>query len=80
MPKIDGETFVPWDHFKTQMDTANHYRDKTTRANLVLHQILGLLKVANEGGQITDTLWAGNHTTLFEFIEHEIEVIEAPQP
>lgn len=25
--KIDGDTFVPWDRFKVQMDLANAFRD-----------------------------------------------------
>ena len=28
---INRETFVPWDHFKTQMELANRYREALER-------------------------------------------------
>jgi len=41
MPNIDGETFVPWDHFKVQMDAANRYR---TALETVREELAGCLE------------------------------------
>ena len=69
--------YVLWTDYAALEVERNQYREKTARAWLALKQVLGHIHAANEGGLITDTIWYDMHTTLVEYVEHEIDALDA---
>jgi hypothetical protein len=57
---LNGETYVPWGHFKTQMEAANRYRD-TLKA---------IAKLCSEGGSITPDWGFGSATIVLKDGSH----------
>ncbi|MEN6447343.1 MAG: hypothetical protein ABFD70_06335, partial [Syntrophaceae bacterium] len=58
--QINGETYVPWDHFKTQLALSNQYRD-TLKA---------IAKLCSEGGSITPDWGFGSATIVLKDGSH----------
>ena len=58
--QINGETYVPWDHFKTQLELSNQYRDTLT----------AIAKLCAGGGSITPDWGFGSATIVLKDGSH----------